>query len=172
MNIISKPSKDNIKSYLPTGITLVFLSLLDVFVNAFFNYDLLGFFPSQISYFSPLIFGFIGLYLIRIEFSGIRSLDILNKNINSNNFNAFLTLFTLFILIKSIPPLLNWFILDANFLGNTKEDCTGDGACWVFIKVWFNRLMYGLYPNAELWRINLSFIALALLGSVGYFATD
>ena len=62
MNIIYKPSKENIKSYLPIGITLVFLSLLDVFVNAFFNYDLLGFFPSQISYFSPLIFGFIWLY--------------------------------------------------------------------------------------------------------------
>ena len=103
MKIITKPSKENIKSYLPLGITLVSLSLIDVFVNAFLNYNLLGFLPSQISYFSPLIFGFIGLYLIRIEFSGIRSLDILNKNINSNNFNAFLTLLTLFILIKSIP---------------------------------------------------------------------
>ena len=171
MNIVSKPSKDNIKSYLPTGITLVFLSLLDVFVNAFFNYDLLGFFPSQISYFSPLIFGFIGLYLIRIEFSGIRSLDILNKNINSNNFNAFLTLFTLFILIKSIPPLLNWFILDANFLGNTKEDCTGDGACWVFIKVWFNRFMYGLYPDAEQWRINTAFLILFAIVGVSFFVS-
>ena len=171
MNIISKPSKDNIKSYLPTGITLVFLSLLDVFVNAFFNYDLLSFFPSQISYFSPLIFGFIGLYLIRIEFSGIRSLDILNKNINSNNFNAFLTLFTLFILIKSIPPLLNWFILDANFLGNTKEDCTGDGACWVFIKVWFNRFMYGLYPDAEQWRINTAFLILFAIVGVSFFVS-
>ena len=171
MNIIPKPSKENIKSYLPTGITLVFLSLLDVFVNAFFNYDLLGFFPSQISYFSPLIFGFIGLYLIRIEFSGIRSLDILNKNINSNNFNAFLTLFTLFILIKSIPPLLNWFILDANFLGNTKEDCTGDGACWVFIKVWFNRFMYGLYPDAEQWRINTAFLILFAIVGVSFFVS-
>ncbi len=171
MNIISKPSKENIKSYLPIGITLVFLSLLDVFVNAFFNYDLLGFFPSQISYFSPIIFGFIGLYLIRIEFSGIRSLDILNKNINSNNFNAFLTLFTLFILIKSIPPLLNWFILDANFLGNTKEDCTGDGACWVFIKVWFNRFMYGLYPDAEQWRINTAFLILFAIVGVSFFVS-
>ncbi len=171
MNIIYKPSKENIKSYLPIGITLVFLSLLDVFVNAFFNYDLLGFFPSQISYFSPLIFGFIGLYLIRIEFSGIRSLDILNKNINSNNFNAFLTLFTLFILIKSIPPLLNWFILDANFLGNTKEDCTGDGACWVFIKVWFNRFMYGLYPDAEQWRINTAFLILFAIVGISFFVS-
>ena len=172
MSIISKPSKENIKHYLPIGITLFFLSLLDVFVNAFFNYDLLGFFPSQISYFSPLIFGFIGLYLIRIEFSGIRSLDILNKNINSNNFNAFLTLFTLFILIKSIPPLLNWFILDANFLGNTKEDCTGDGACWVFIKVWFNRFMYGLYPDAEQWRINTAFLILFAVVGISFFVKE
>ncbi len=171
MNIISKPSKENIKSYLPIGITLVLLSILDVFVNAFFNYNLLGFFPSQISYFSPLVFGFIGLYLMRIEFSGIRSLDILNKNINSNNFNAFLTLLTLFILIKSIPPLLNWFILDANFVGNTKEDCTGDGACWVFIKVWFNRFMYGLYPDAEQWRINMAFLILFSLVGVSFFVS-
>ena len=172
MNIIFKPSKENIKSYLPVGITLVFISFIDVFVNAFFNYDLLGFFPSQISYFLPLIFGFIGLYFIRIEFSGIRSLDILNKNINSNNLNAFLTLFTLFILIKSIPPLLNWFIIDANFVGNTKDDCTGDGACWVFIKVWFNRFMYGLYPNAEQWRINSAFLILFAIVGVSFFVSQ
>ena len=67
MNLISKPSKENLKSYLPVGITLFSLSLVDVFVNAFFNYNLLGFFPGQISYFSPLILGFIGLYLIRME---------------------------------------------------------------------------------------------------------
>ena len=172
MNIIFKPSKENIKSYLPVGITLVFISFIDVFVNAFFNYDLLGFFPSQISYFLPLIFGFIGLYFIRIEFSGIRSLDILNKNINSNNLNAFLTLFTLFILIKSIPPLLNWFIIDANFVGNTKDNCTGDGACWVFIKVWFNRFMYGLYPNAEQWRINSAFLILFAIVGVSFFVSQ
>ena len=171
MNIIAKPSKQNIKSYLPVGIVLISLSFVDVFVNAFFNYNLLGFFPSQISYFLPLIFGFIGLYLIRIEFSGIRFLDILNKNINSNNFNAFLTLLTIFIIIKSIPPLLNWFILDANFIGNSKEDCTGDGACWVFVKVWFNRFMYGLYPDAEQWRINTAFLILFTIVGVSFFVS-
>ena len=119
MNLIAKPSKENIKTYLPIGTTLVFLSFLDVFINAFFSYNLLGFFPNQISYFLPLILGFIGFHLIRIEFSGLRFLDVLNKNINSNNFNAFLTLLTVFIMIKSIPPLLNWFILDANFFSST-----------------------------------------------------
>ena len=171
MNLIAKPSKENIKTYLPIGIVLVILSFLDVFINAFFNYNLLGFFPNQISYFSPLILGFIGFYLIRIEFSGVRSLDILNKNINSNNFNAFLTLLTVFIIIKSIPPLLNWFVLDANFLGNSKDDCTGDGACWVFIKVWFNRFMYGLYPDAEQWRINTAFLILFIIVGISFFVS-
>ena len=80
MNLIAKPSKDNIKTYVPIGLFLVSLSFLDVFVNAFFNFNLMGFLPSQLSYFLPLILGFIGFYLIRIEFSGVRSLDILNKN--------------------------------------------------------------------------------------------
>jgi len=172
MNLIAKPSKENIKTYLPTGLVLLFLSLLDVFLNAFFNHNLLAFLPSVVSYFSPIILGFIGLYLIRIEFSGVRSLDNLNKNINSNNFNAVLTLLTLFILIKSIPPLLNWFILDANFVGSSKEDCTGDGACWVFVKVWFNRFMYGLYPDGEQWRINTAFLVLFAVVGISFFATQ
>ena len=32
--------------------------------------------------------------------------------------------------------------------------------------------MYGMYPNAEQWRINLSFIALAFLGTIGFFTTE
>jgi len=172
MNLIAKPSKDNIKTYVPIGLFLVSLSFLDVFVNAFFNFNLMGFLPSQLSYFLPLILGFIGFYLIRIEFSGVRPLDVLNKNINSNNFNALLTLFTIFIIIKSIPPLLDWFILEANFVGNSKDDCTGDGACWVFIKVWFNRFMYGLYPDTEQWRINTAFLILFAVVGVSFFVSE
>ena len=172
MNLIAKPSKDNFKTYVPVGLFFVSLSFLDVFINAFFNINLMGFLPTQLSYFLPLLLGLIGFYLIRIEFSGVRSLDILNKNINSNNFNALLTLFTIFIIIKSIPPLLDWFVLEANFVGNSKDDCTGDGACWVFIKVWFNRFMYGLYPDAEQWRINTAFLILFAIVGVSFFVSE
>ena len=169
MNIF-KPSKHNIKTYLPAGIILILLSFIDVTMNSFFQVNLVAFFPGIISYFFPLIIGFIGLYLIRLEFSGIRNLDILNKNINSNNFNAILTLLTLFIIIKSISPLINWFFLDANFIGDSKEDCTGNGACWVFIKVWFRRLIYGMYPDPEQWRINTAFLLLFTLVGITFFA--
>ena len=172
MELISKPNKQNLKTYLPIGTFFIFLGLLDVTLNAFAGIDISGFLPSKISYFFPIIIGFIGFYLIRVEFSDLRNLDILNKNINSNNFNAFLTLLTLYILIKSIPPLLNWFILDANFVGTSKDDCTGEGACWVFIKVWFNRFMYGLYPDPEQWRINVAFIILFALVGVTFFVSQ
>ena len=172
MKLISKPSKENIKTYVPIGLSLVFLSFFDVFASAFFNLNLMAFLPSQLSYFLPLLLGFVGFYLIRIEFSGVRSLDVLNKNINSNNFNALLTLFTIFIIIKSIPPMLDWFILEANFVGNSKDDCTGDGACWVIIKVWFNRFMYGLYPDAEQWRINTAFLILLAVEGVQFLLPE
>ena len=166
------PDKNYLYTYLYSGIFLVSLSILKVFLNSFYNFDLTSFLPDSISFFLPLIIGFIGLHLIRIEYSGLKFLDIVNKNINTNSFNAFLSLLIIFIVIKSLPPLLSWFIVDANIAGNSKDACTGSGACWTYIKIWFNRFMYGMYPNAEQWRINLSVVSLAFLGSVGFFATE
>ena len=167
-----KPDKDNLHTYLYTGIFLFFLSVVDVSLNSFFNLNLTVFLPDFISFFLPLIVGFTGLHLIRIEYSWIKKLDLLNKNINTNSFNAFLSLIIIFVVIKSLPPLLSWFILDANIAGDSKDVCTGSGACWTYIKIWFNRFMYGMYPNEEQSRINLSFISLVFLGSVGFFATE
>ncbi len=167
-----QPDKKNFNTYLYTGVILVALSIFIVFLNSFFNKDIISSLPRSISFFLPLILGFIGLYLIRIDYSGLKLLDSINKNINTNNFNAFLSLLIVFVVIKSLPPLLSWFILDANIAGDSKDVCTGSGACWTYIKIWFNRFMYGMYPNPEQWRINLSFIALAFLGTIGFFATE
>ena len=163
--IILKPNTKNIYTYLVLGISLLSIGFIDIFSNTFLDFNITGFLPSIISYLSPLILGVFGLHFIRIEYSGNKTLDAINKNLNSSNINAILSLIVIFILIKYVPSLLNWFLFDANFLGSTKEDCTGDGACWVFVRVWFNRFMYGMYPDAEQWRINISF--LVLLVSIG-----
>ncbi len=157
-----QPDKNNLNTYLYTGVILVALSIFIVFLNSFFNKDIISFLPGSISFFLPLILGFIGFHLIRIDYSGLKFLDSINKNINTNNFNAFLSLLIVFVVIKSLPPLLSWFILDANIAGDSKDVCTGSGACWTYIKIWFNRFMYGMYPNAEQWRINLSFIMVCI----------
>jgi general L-amino acid transport system permease protein len=159
LNIL-KPNKENLNAFILLGSFFIILSFLDVLGSTFLEINITGFLPFGISYFSPLMIGFFGLHLIRIEYSGNRSLDKINKSLNSNNFNAILTLIITFILIKYIPPMMNWFIFDADFAGSTKQDCTSGGACWVFVKVWMKRFMYGMYPDTEQWRINIAFLIL------------
>jgi len=170
MNInLVKPNKENLNSFVSIGSFLILIGFFDFFINTFFNWNFTGFLPDKLSYFIPLIFGIIGFYLIRIEFSGNKLLDKINNNFNSSNFNAALTLIVIFVLIKFIPPLLNWFIFDADFAGNTKQDCTSGGACWVFVKVWLNRFVYGMYPDTEQWRINTAFFMLFGLVGASFF---
>ena len=170
-NILIKPNKENLTSFVALGIIFISISLIDILAYTFLNINFTGFLPSKLSFFAPLIFGSLGLYLIRIEFSGNKFLDKINTNFNSSNFNAILTLLVIFALIKYIPPLLNWFIFDADFVGNTKEDCTSNGACWVFVKVWLNRFVYGMYPDTEQWRINSAFIMLFALVGASFFVS-
>jgi len=170
--MIIKPNKENLTTFVIAGGLLILISFLDILVNTFFQFNLTAFLPDKISFFVPLLFGVVGLYLIRIEFSGNKTLDKINDNFNSNNFNAILTLLVIFALLKYVPPLLNWFIFDADFVGNAKEDCTSGGACWVFVKVWLNRFVYGMYPDAEQWRINTAFIMLFTLVGASFFVPE
>jgi len=169
LNFLGTPSRDKLNLFISIGTFLLVLGIIDVILNSFFEINITSVLPRWLNYFSPLIFSFIGLHYIRIEFSGNRTLDSLNKNINSNWFNATLTLLIIFVLIQNIPPLLNWLFLDADFVGVSKEDCSREGACWVFVNVWLKRFVYGLYPNSEIWRINLSFLMLIALVISGIF---
>jgi general L-amino acid transport system permease protein len=82
--------------------------------------------------------------------------------------NTIITFLCLLALYQLIPPVLHWALLDANFAGTNKAVCQAnpDGACWTFIKVRFNQIMFGLYFGShpdEVWRPVLSF---AILGAL------
>jgi len=168
-NLLKSKYQKNRNISLILGVSFFSFGIIDFYLSNYFNTNITSFLPRIINFFTPLIFAVIGLHLIRIEFSGIKILDSLNKNINTSNFNAALSVSIILLIIFALPPLLNWFIFDANISGDTKEACTGSGACWVYIKVWFNRFMYGMYPNAEQWRINVTFIAVLAFMAVGFF---
>ena len=121
---ILKPNKENLNLFLVLGSLFFVLGIFDFSLNNFYEKNITGFLPGFISFFTPLIFGMIGLYFIRIEFSGIKQLDELNKNINTSNFNAALSISIIILIIFSVAPLLNWFILDATFVGDNKDVCT------------------------------------------------
>ena len=72
-----KPDRTNLNTFLYLGSFLFFISILDVFLNSFFRLNLTGFLPNFLSFLLPLLLGFVGLYFIRIEYSGIKNLDLL-----------------------------------------------------------------------------------------------
>ena len=80
------------------------------------------------------------------------------KNLFSSWFNSLLTVFCLWLMWLVIPPMLNWIVFQANWVGTTRADCTKAGACWVFVHQRFGQFMYGLYPGDQRWRINLTLI--------------
>ncbi|MBG6240599.1 MAG: amino acid ABC transporter permease [Candidatus Symbiopectobacterium sp. Dall1.0] len=90
------------------------------------------------------------------------------KNLFSSIPNSLLTLLCFWLLWHILPPLLNWTLLQANWVGETRADCTRDGACWVFIQARFGHFMYGLYPAEEIWRINFALV-LGLLSILPMF---
>ena len=90
----------------------------------------------------------------------------LRSNLFSTPLNTLLTLAMLYLLYITLPPLIQWAFIDADWVGETRRDCSGDGACWVFIAVRLNQFIYGFYPDAEQWRVNTAFLLL-----VGLLAT-
>ena len=88
----------------------------------------------------------------------------IRKNMLSSPTDVFLTVISVYILYKIVPPLANWVFLDAVFSGdvNHRNECReiAAGACWSVIVARFEQLLYGFYPVHLRWRVNLTFILL------------
>ena len=90
------------------------------------------------------------------------------KNLFSSPLNTILTLLTLLLLWKSLPPLFEWAVVNSISSADSREQCwnqmssPGAGACWAFIKDRVELFTYGFYPHELRWRVNISFLLLAL----------
>jgi general L-amino acid transport system permease protein len=67
----------------------------------------------------------------------------------------------------AVPPVLRFLIFDAVWSGPDREVCVASpehpdpGACWAFVRVWLSYFVYGFYPAALRWRVDIFFAALA-----------
>ena len=68
--------------------------------------------------------------------------------------NVVLSAVTLLLIGWLLADLLSWAVIDAVWSGNSSRACDGhDAACWVFIRLRFEQLLYGPYPASERWRV-------------------
>ncbi len=87
----------------------------------------------------------------------------LRKHLFSNWINTLSTCLLLYFFVPLFFEFINWSLIQANWVGETRQDCAQGGACWVFIEQRFSQLIYGFYPQDLHWRVDIVFALLTLL---------
>jgi general L-amino acid transport system permease protein len=83
--------------------------------------------------------------------------------------NIVLTVASILFLALVITPMVKFLLVDAVWHGNDRSACLEAnaghvvGACWPFVQAKFDQFIYGFYPQAERWRVNLTFLLGTLL---------
>ncbi|QPC41726.1 amino acid ABC transporter permease [Kaustia mangrovi] len=81
----------------------------------------------------------------------------------SSWWNTILTLVGLYIIWLVVPGLIQWAFVDAVWTGSDREACLASavghevGACWAFVRAKIGQFVYGRYPDAEIWRVNVAY---------------
>ncbi|MDL0429942.1 amino acid ABC transporter permease [Marinobacter sp. TBZ242] len=92
----------------------------------------------------------------------ISPVDWMRRNLFSSWYNSLLTIVVGYLVVTSVGPVFSWLFFEATFLGTDSSDCTGTGACWLFISQRLNFFIYGFYPDEFQWRVNIMFGLLAV----------
>jgi general L-amino acid transport system permease protein len=83
--------------------------------------------------------------------------------------NILITIVCALLLWFLIVPSVKFLLINAVWSGKDRTACLAEnaghavGACWPFIQAKFNQFIYGFYPEAERWRVNLTFFLAAVL---------
>lgn len=85
------------------------------------------------------------------------------NNLFPSWFSGILTIALGYVIVTSLISIIDWGIIRADFIGDSADDCNSGGACWVFIGTRLDFFIYGFYPEAEFWRINLVYLVFAII---------
>jgi general L-amino acid transport system permease protein len=83
--------------------------------------------------------------------------------------NILLTVVSGLLIWATVVPLVRFLLIDAVWQGSDRNACLAEnaghpvGACWPYVEAKFSQFIYGFYPEAERWRVNLTFFLAALL---------
>jgi len=97
----------------------------------------------------------------------------LRRRLFSSPLNTLLTLLAAWLLLMTVPAMLDWLFIKAHFTG-TPEACRADraGACWSFIADKHRFILFGTFPYDEQWRplaATLVMIAMVAAGGMRRF---
>lgn len=90
-------------------------------------------------------------------------------NLFNGIFNSVLTILTLFLLWKAVPPFLKWAFLDSVWHTTGAACREATGACWSVIWANLRFIIFGFFPHDQHWR---PFVAMMILFSLLFYSQD
>ncbi|HEX2257026.1 MAG TPA: amino acid ABC transporter permease [Afifellaceae bacterium] len=96
----------------------------------------------------------------------------MRANLFADWLNALLTILALWVLWVTIPPIVDFAFINAVWSGDGRRVCATEeqggiqpngwfGACWAYVGAYLQTFIYGRYPVAERWRVDLVFLLFA-----------
>ncbi|MCP3954335.1 MAG: amino acid ABC transporter permease [Desulfobacterales bacterium] len=93
----------------------------------------------------------------------------IRSNLFNGWFNSLLTLFTLFLLYKTVPPFIQWAFIDSVWFSTSEQCREAGGACWSVIPNNIRFITFGFFPYDQQWR---PLAAMILLVALLFYSQD
>jgi general L-amino acid transport system permease protein len=91
------------------------------------------------------------------------------NNLFNGVFNSILTLVTLFLLWRIVPPFFRWLFIDSAWYTSGQACREAAGACWSIISMNYRFILFGFYPYEEQWR---PLLAMLILFGLLFYSRD
>lgn len=97
----------------------------------------------------------------------------LKANLFASPAHTLATILAIWFLAFSIPALVEWAVVNANWVADTGKEChQAAGACWSFLTHKYRMILFGIYPFDEQWRpmlVSLLLIVLIVYSAIPKF---
>ncbi len=87
----------------------------------------------------------------------------MRQNLFSSPLNGVMTVLILAFIVWMVTPFIRFTLVNAVWEGADRSACaTATGACWAYVKAYLPQFVYGRYPAAERWRVDIVFLLLVV----------
>jgi general L-amino acid transport system permease protein len=100
---------------------------------------------------------------IRPPLTNIGIIGWMKANLFNGWFNSTLTLLVAYLLWLSVPPVVNWALVNSSWLPSGEQCTAGKGACWSVVTANIRFILFGFYPHDLQWRPLLAVVILIAL---------
>jgi general L-amino acid transport system permease protein len=106
---------------------------------------------------------------IKPPITSIGAIGWIKAKLFNSWFNSVLTILTLYLLWKTVPPFIQWAFIDSLWVSTGAECHEAGGACWSVVSANKRFILFGFFPYDLQWR---PFLAMIMLVSLLFYSQN